>query len=202
MKRFKATRLALTVGIAAAAGSSQALQLFEFSEVCTGETPGGSPPWAMLAIEDFGANTVRFTLTHSATSAAGQFLTRLEVFANPLPGDIAAGALDQYVDAILFGVGSDAGYTYNIEFQLDNAPPPDRMLPGATMIQTLTGTGLDETDFEPMAGPNAGVFALLHLQGIATGEGSAKLCGMAVPEPSTMVALAVGGILLLARRRK
>jgi hypothetical protein len=203
MKRnIRAGRLLAIAGLTMAAAASQAVITLDFTDVCTGDPPGGTGPFATLTIADVGANTVRLTLSHNASSAAGQFLTRLELYVNPLPGDAAAGPLDPFVDAVEFGFGNDAGYTYNIAVEYDNAPPPDRLLPGLTSTQDISGTGLSEMSFATLPS-SSDVWALLHMQGIgAGGEGSAKLCGTLVPEPSTILALVVGGLTLLRLRKR
>jgi hypothetical protein len=105
------------------------------------------------------------------------------------------------VDAVEFGAGNDAGLTYNVKIEFDNAPPPDRLLPGLTAVQKLSGTGLTEDDFVTMPGSNGECYGLLHVQGLPNG-GSTKLCGQLVPEPASILGLGLGGFLLLGLRRR
>ena len=193
-----------TIVFSVFAASSQAILVFNFDTVVTGDTPGGASPWATLTISDAGANTVNFTLTHNATSSSGQFITALWLNMDPFPGNpqivensptILSGQFKQ--DAF-----NNAGLDFDGEilFETSNTSG-DRLEPAESVSWQITGTGLNESAFNSFSGGNQQVLAMIHVQGIDPGnEGSGKVA--AVPEPASLAAIMMGAAVLLRRRRK
>jgi hypothetical protein len=201
-------RLLTIAGLGLLAGLANATVTFNFDQVYSGDTPGGTSPWATLSISNDGAGQVKFTLSHNAGSTAGQFLTELDLSMTGIPGDFASVTpLDSKISGIDFGDNftTDAGqqFDYRVSFQTTGSGGGvHRLKPGESVSWDMTGTGLTEDVFNTLSDPHGAtspVFALLHLQGIP-GGGSAKLAP--VPEPATLSILGIGALGLIRRRRQ
>jgi hypothetical protein len=203
---WKAAGIALSAScfVVFQASAKADILVFQFDQVCTGDTPGGTPPWAFLTISDAAPDIVGITLTHSPTSAEGQFLTELDLSLTSIPGDVMAmEPYDPLVTDVEIGENffTDAGYQFDVRISYVNAPPPDCFLPGMSATTYIMGTGLTAASFMTTTEGDNGVWGMLHLQGIA-GGGSSKLCDDPVPEPSTLCAVAFCLAALLRRRKK
>ncbi|MBA3725077.1 MAG: hypothetical protein H0W86_01170 [Armatimonadetes bacterium] len=182
--------------------------VYTFDEVISGDTPGGTPPWATLTIEDMGPNVVDLTLTHNVSSAEGQFLTELDLSLTSIPGDIVVSEpLDPLLEGQpVFGdnLFTNAGFQFDVRIEFVNAPPDARFFPGLSATIELMGTGLDSSSFTTATqeGEPTDLFALLHIQGIPPNDGSGKLGGNPVPEPSALATLICLLPLLALRRRR
>lgn len=192
---------AVLLGLPAVASADFSL---DFSVIVTGDTPGGTGPWATLDVSDTGVDEVTMTLTHNASSAAGQFITALWLnYDGTLPGDIDVNSADASFEGWGFG-GTNAGLIFDLDVEIENSGGGDRLLPGESITFVITGTGLFADGFNTLSGAsgeNDPVLAMIHIQGIAgDGEGSSKLAP--VPEPATMAVLGLGALGLMRRRRK
>lgn len=173
--------------------SAHSLITLDFDTIWTSSgTPGGAAPWATLTIMDI-AGGVTMTLTHNNSSAAGQFLSTLNLLATPLPNDISISHSSSFIQGHSFGSYVDAGLNFNIKIDFKNGPPSARLTPGLSSTWDLLGTGLSEASFA-----SSSTSQMVHLQGIA-GGGSAKII---VPEPASMIALGTGLASLLGLRRR
>lgn len=203
----KTAGFALAAVCLVALGSTAKAEIlvFQFDQVCTGDTPGGTPPWATLTVSDAAPDIVEITLEHSPTSADGQFLTQLNLNLDAIPGDVTAmEPYDPLVTSVELGDNSfsDAGYQFDAKISFDNAPPEDRFLPGLSATVYIMGTGLTANSFMTSTGGEGDqVWGMLHLQGIS-GGGSAKLIDDPVPEPTSIWAVAFGCTAMLLRRKK
>ncbi|MBC8063428.1 MAG: PEP-CTERM sorting domain-containing protein [Chlorobia bacterium] len=205
--------MAIGLVVAGAVGSGQNAVAssfsFNFDTIVTGDTPSGSL-LATLIIADAGANSVLVTLNHNSTSAAGQFITDLWFNVSPFlvptqSGQTPSNKFQGGISAIQNGVGS-AGIDFDLRQQFENSGSGggiNRLKPGESISFTLSGTGLDATDFLSLSGGNrTDLFAMIHLQGIP-GASSVKLgTTTLVPEPASMVALGLGAMALIARKRR
>lgn len=187
-----------------AATASAAIQ-FDFSVLATGSTPSGSAPWATLVGTQNGADRVDFTFSHNASSAAGQFITRLYLNIAPFPGNLSLsliGAPPQYSGHSFSQNGqNDASSSFDFEMQLGTSNANGglaRLEPGESMSFFITGTGLTESSFLAMSNGTPRQ-AMIHLQGIPGGQ-SGKLTP--VPEPASLAALGIGAVALLRRRAR
>lgn len=171
--------------------SAHSTLTFDFNTIWTSSgTPGGTAPWATLTITDI-VGGVTMTLTHNSSSAAGQYLSTLNLLAAPLPNNINASHSSSYIQGISFGNYVDAGLGFNIKIDFKNGPPSARLNPGLSSTWDLFGTGLSEANFGL-----SNTSQMVHLQGIA-GGGSAKII---VPEPASLIALGTGIASLLGLR--
>ena len=191
----------LIFGVAAA---SQAFTL-NFSGLQTGTAPLGGAPWASLTITDAGVNTVDFTLTHNASSAAGQFLSTLWLNMDPYPGSPAIIESSPKINGASFSHNgiNHASLTFDasVGFEVSNAGGGvNRLKPGESVSWQFTGTGLSAASLMATAG-TSNVLAMIHVQNIGQNGDSGKIIAT-VPEPASMSALALALGSLLARRRR
>lgn len=168
---------------------------WDFNTVVSGDTPGGSAPYATLECVDLGDGAA-FTLTfNDSVGDEGEFLGQLDLAYN---GDLS-GASFSSVDSSqvtggTFGSFTDAGGSYDVKIDFNNANNGFRIEPGDVVHFQITGTGIECENFTD---------ALLHIQGTGlNNEGSSKVGPGAVPEPASMAALGMGALGLLARRRR
>lgn len=203
-------KAAVVAGLGAGfAVTSQATLIFNFNNLLTGDPPAGTGPWATLTIDDIAPDTVRLVLTHNASSAQGQFISKLLLNLTSVPGNITGiGPFDAKLNGPpQFGEDAfpDASYRFDvkIDFHVSNANNGAlRLKPGESVTVDIFGTGLNENSFFATADGSQGpIYGLIHLQGI-NGEGSAKLDPDVIPEPATLLAVGAGLAGLVARRRR
>lgn len=199
------------VGAGAFVGvTANAVVIFDFNTVYTGTLPDGTPPFATATISDVGVDTVRLQLDHNSGSAAGQFITQLNLNMVTVPGSISFSNyvnLNKFNLPITYGENffTDAGTQFDmkVQFQTSNANGGiNRLKPGEFVSVDMTAPGLTASNFLAYSNPVDGmppVLALLHMQGLPNGE-SGKLEG--VPEPATLLALGAGLAALASKRRK
>lgn len=194
-----------------AVGAKATTLTFDFTDLITGIMPSSSSPVATLTIQDVGLNTVHVTLSHNAGSASGQFITGLWFNLNPLPTGLVLNnptPANKFDGASSFGLNTEqrAGLNFDAHQGFETSGSGggvNRLKPGENVFFELSGLGLDASDFLSTAVPTGGqrndVIAMIHVQGIATGESSGHVAAV-VPEPLTFVPVATG-LMLLGRRR-
>ncbi|HWP31519.1 MAG TPA: PEP-CTERM sorting domain-containing protein [Fimbriimonadales bacterium] len=197
--KTKVARILFVPGLIAAFAPSYAL-FFEFNVLVTGDLPGGTAPWATLSITDSGVDMVDMTLTHSASSAAPQFVTELLLNIEPFPSDLNLIESSPTIVGWEFDEDdiNDAGGMFDMQVDFETSNSGDRLNPGESVTFQVTGTGLDANDFNAFSKGNLNVLGMVHIQGI-NGEGSGKVA--AVPEPASILAL-IGAFGILAARRR
>jgi hypothetical protein len=178
------------LSLAAFAQASASSITFPFSTVHTGATPGGSPPWAVMHMNDIPGG-VQISLTNSATNPAGQFIRELNLLFNVQPTGFSF-ASDPYVQQIILGNYTDASLSFNVEVRFKAAPPTARLLPGNT--STFKLFGVSTANF---VGANNS--AMVHIQNIPPLGDSGKIIA---PEPGSLIAIGTGLVSLLGLRRR
>lgn len=181
---------------------------FEFGTVhsSAADAPQGAAPWATLEFNQNGVDQVDFTLTHSSSSVAGQFLRNLYLNIDPfvaatvtLTDTTNVNVTSTSVSQNAFGHATATGFDLFFEFQTSGGA--GRFAPGESISWTMTGAGLTESNFMALSGGSAPAYGLIHLQGIPGGF-SSHIEATPVPEPATMVALAGLAAVAIRRRKK
>lgn len=178
-----------------------------FTNVYTGDTPGGTGPFATAVFTDMAPNTVNLTLTHNSSSLSPQFLTLLRLNVDPAVASITTTAIGGKTTAFVssaVGAAVDAGtsFDFSINFGTSNGGGGvNRLNSGDFIVLQMVGTGLTAEHFNAFSTGGTPVQALLHLQGI-NDVGSSKLAGEAVPEPASLAVLAGLGFIAARKRRK
>ncbi|MCB0824630.1 MAG: PEP-CTERM sorting domain-containing protein [Armatimonadetes bacterium] len=198
-------RLVILCGLVGVGSIASAATLnFDFGTIITSSgTPGGPNPWVSVQLDDVTADTVRVTISHHATSAAGQYVDYLNL-------NVASGITTPTVNLVTnvnssfnslsYGTDSitDASANFDLRLDFKNAAA-NRINPGDVWVGDLVSSGLSVASFDELSTGGVQVPAMLHYNGFANG-GSAKLAP--VPEPATLLGLSAGAALLLRRKRK
>lgn len=194
------------VGAALIGPAAQATITFEFNTVIAG-APQGGPAFATLTIENAGTDTVTLTLDHSADPglAGGQAIHYLLLNIDPFVAGFNLTSADPHFEGFSLSENgkNDSGASFDLKVDFDIAPPSDRFTAGDVVTMTATGTGLTENSFDALSAGNAQYQGMIHFISIPPVGDSAKVVpGQPVPEPATLVALGLGAVVLLKRRRK
>lgn len=205
MRNFKSALILAAVATVAFSASSASAVTFNLSSVYTGATPGGTAPWVTVNITDVAANKVNISVSHNATSVAGQFISDLYLNLNPfvasvtVSNEVNANKRNGAIGLSLDGINGAAGNVFdmNISFVTSNSGGGvNRLKPGEVWSADLTGAGLAASNF--LALNNKGNEVGAHLQGIPGGLSSHITT---VPEPGTIAALGLGAVALIRRRK-
>jgi len=169
---------------------------WQFNTVVSGDTPGGSAPWATLDCTNIQGGA-EFTLTFNNFTGAGadtEFLNQLDLAYN---GDLSGATFStpsQSVTGATFGSFTDAGGSYDLKVNFETSNSSGfRVLPGDSVTFDVMGSNVSCENFTT---------GLLHINGTTGTEGSSKVAPGPVPEPASMAALGMGALGLLARRRR
>lgn len=205
-KNFKA--LFVGVGIAVAA-ASHALT-FNLTNVWTQGNGGLVSGFNFVTIKltDNGANKVKLEVTNNLTTHPNSFISKIYLNLRPVAVStpittsvLTAGTPSNYIQGTSQGnntVNGAGGTDWDFEIDLRTSATAQAFTnPTKTVSFNLTGTGLDETDFNALS-PQS-YFAGVHMQGLNNGA-SAHIA--AVPEPASLAILGLGAAALLRRRRK
>lgn len=196
----KVSSVLLAMGLSlGGAAAHAATQSYSFSE-CLAGCSGSVSSLGTLVLSDLaGGNGVSFSLT--ATLPAGAFIDYLKFNGPGGSFSAASGAGLQTIASGAYGTNTDAGlsFVWKLDFPNSNGKGSDRFLNGDTAGWTITGSGLDVSDFAFSSGSPM----LLHVNNAFAAD-SVKL-GLAtapVPEPQTYAMLLAGLGLLGAAVRK
>jgi hypothetical protein len=206
MSKFlmRLSALGLFAGVLTSANASIT---WHFVNLVSGDPPEGSD-WAVLTISDIGTDLVELTLKHNDTSVSPQFIGELWLNLTEIPDDLSAD-FGSPISSISWGddAFTNTGNQWDVDVQLFTSQG-NRLEVGDSVTWTMSGTGLDEQDFNTLSTPNGenvAALGMIHLQAI-NGEGSAKLTVdeffPSVPEPASMAVLGIGAIALLRKRRR
>ncbi|HMS54052.1 MAG TPA: PEP-CTERM sorting domain-containing protein [Fimbriimonadaceae bacterium] len=204
---MKNTKTLMTVAAMAtlgfAANAAHALT-FDLSLVYTGATPGGTAPWMTITITDVAADTVNMSISHNASSAAGQFISDVYFNLDPFVGSMSVSNevnANKRSGLTLSnnGINGAAGNVFdmNVQFVTSNSSGgANRLKPGETWSADLMAAGLSANSFNAVN--NMGNYVGAHLQGIQGGLSS----HITTPEPGTWAAIGLGALALLRKRKK
>ncbi|QYK52133.1 MAG: PEP-CTERM sorting domain-containing protein [Fimbriimonadaceae bacterium] len=202
----RALAIAATLGVLGSSAYAASFSM-DFTNVVSGPTPGGTSPYASAVFMDSAPDVVRLVLTHNSGSAAGQFLTQVNLNVAPGITSVAAYAMDGKTTAFQnysFSQVTNAGSTYDFTLNFGTSAANGgvaRLNPGESVEFLLEGAGLNANSFNAYSSGGTPQLGLVHIQGLANGQ-SAKLGAEAVPEPATMAALAGLGLAVARRRKK
>lgn len=165
---------------------------WNFNTVVSGDTPGGTAPWATLTGTTSGSN-VDFVLTFNNTGSPdpSEFLKQLDL---AYTGGFSGSTLttgDSRIIGTTFGSLTDAGGHFDVKIDFNTANNNPRVNPGESVDFTITGASADNF-----------TTGLLHINNTPGPQGSGKVAPGAVPEPASMAALGMGALGLLGRRRR
>ncbi len=210
-------KLALLVFGAALIGSASASVTLNLGSAINGSVVGaGSPNWLTATFETVSAGTVKLTMTNDMSVASGGFVTSWLFNSNkaitgfshltsPVNGPVATAT--SYSSNGNVGANDIKGGLFDVLFTFTNANNSGRFSGQKSTIYTLTGTGLTENDFLSTSisggssNPGSGYYSAAKIQGYGTSAGVGTKV-QAVPEPTSMAALALGGLTLLRRRKR
>jgi hypothetical protein len=184
--------------------SASAAITFDFGTIVAG-APAGGPLYARLTISNAGADTVSLVLENTATlpDADGQAIQRMHLNVDPFIVGLVVTSAHAHFDGFDYTQDgqNDAGSMFDLQINFVGAPPAARFLPGDVVAMTATATGLTEDHFIPLSAGDVPRQAMIHLISIPPFEDSAKVT-TPVPEPASMIALGIGAVALLRRRKK
>ena len=159
----------------------------------------GGPVFARLTFENAGLDTVTMTLENTALlpAADGQAISRLLLNVDPFVSG-SLSSLSSKLKSWEFKEDgfTDTGATFDLRINFDNNFN-NRILPGDSIVMTATGNGLTENSFDALSVGNNQYPGMVHLISIPPNGDSAK----AVPEPASMIALGLGALALVRRRK-
>jgi hypothetical protein len=157
---------------------------------------------ATLTFNNTVANTVQFTLTNTqsnlgaAISGSGAFLSELwynYTGSSTLTFTKVNFAAVNNGGTFAQGTLTNAGLSFNLDLDLPTSNAGGgvaRFKNGESLVWTLSGTGLDASQFS-----TATRSTMVHLQGVTTQAGSTKYVnggGSTVPEPASVLLLGSG----------
>ena len=184
------------------ASSASAVIVFEFGTVIAG-APQGGPLFARLTMENAGTDTVTLTLENTATlpAASGQAIKTLLLNVDPyVSGTITSGSSKFTSYGFSENGKNDSGGKFDLKIDFDTAQT-NRFLPGDTVVMTATGSGLTENSFDAFSGGTQQWQGMIHLISVPPNQDSAKIT-TPIPEPASIVALGLGAVALLRRRKR
>lgn len=166
---------------------------WDFGTVVSGDTPGGTAPWANLTGTASG-NDTNFVLTFNGNNGApaDEFLKQLDLaYTGGFGSNSTLTTGSSSITGATFGSLTDAGGKFDVKIDFSTPNNSDRVNPGEVVDFTITNSNVDNF-----------TTGLLHINNTPGNEGSGKVAPGAVPEPASMAALGMGALGLLGRRRR
>lgn len=204
---MKKLLLPVLVGLGVLMGSAQANAAitFYFNDIVAG-TPEGGPTWAVLTITDAGGGFVNFSFenTTDGSEAPTSRIAKLLLNVDPFVSGLTLTESEAEITGFSFDEDSenDSGSSFDLAIDFDPSDP-DVFAPGETVTWQIYGDGLTEESFNVLSGGNSQRLAMIHLLSVDDNQNSAKVQpGEPVPEPASLIALGLGGLALLRRRKK
>ena len=165
---------------------------WNFNTVISGDTPGGTAPWATLTgTQDSGNVDFVLTFNNAGSPDPSEFLKQLDL---AYTGGLSGSGLttsDTRITGVTFGSLTDAGGHYDLKIDFNTPNNGNRVNPGGVVDFTITGASADNF-----------TTGLLHINNTPGQSGSGKVAPGPVPEPASMAALGMGALGLIGRRRR
>jgi len=196
-------RLLSIASLAVLAVVSQASVVFDFRLQYEGN---GNPviPAGKLTITDTDLNTVQLTLLNTADSS-DQFIRSLFLNLTAMPANASSSFLSPVKSVTWNEDKINTGLAFDLQIDLARSKK-DRLAAGESTTFTLSGFGLDETDFLANCPNNDDVMAMIHVASTPNGDSAKLINGIehssVVPEPATIAVLASAFSALAIRRRR
>lgn len=195
-------RLAIVATASIAVAPSAFGVVFNLGTGINGDLPDGSAPYATITIVNAGVDAVTVTMDNNAPIE--NFIVRVALNLSSNIDVAFAYVSGNVADLTTDGPNHSTGHPsmqaglFDVVFGYPTSgSDPNRFNGGEDSVYTLTGTGLDETDFLSLS--TEGWMAAARFQGISN-DGSGTVGHL--PEPATMAALGLGAVAMLRRRRK
>jgi len=219
MKRLTRIVCAVWVLVLASAGAARGgVITFGLVDEFSGGTPPAAavpPPWLTVTIDD-GGTPGSVTLTLAATNLTdSEFVSKwflnLDPNLDPTSLIFSAPTKTGMFDAPIINTKvnefkADGDGEYDIKFSFATTGKDGgshRFRAGDSIQYTVTGIAtLTAASFDFLSNPAGGhgpFHTAAHVQGIGPSDGSGWVTA---PEPATLAMLAIGGLAMLARRRR
>ncbi|KXK21928.1 MAG: PEP-CTERM sorting domain-containing protein [Fimbriimonadaceae bacterium] len=186
-----------------ALGSALTIDFYS-TNVLTGPGIAAGVPVLSVTITDSAPDEVSVTVFNNAPSGTTQTVKTLWLNVDPYPASLRGGSGDSHVDSINWGATADTqgapmGLTFDVKIEFKTGGPT-RIPAQDSSVFTLTGSGLDESDFFTGTPQDADILGVAHVISTVGNEESVHL--YAVPEPASIAGMLLGFGAIAARRAR
>lgn len=186
-----------------ALGSALTIDFYS-TKVLTGPGLAAGVPVLTVTITDSVPDEVTVTVFNNAPLGTTQTIKTLWLNVDPYPASLRGGSGDSHVDSINWGATADTqgapmGLTFDVKIDFKTGGP-SRIPAQDSSVLTLTGSGLDESDFFAGTPQDADVLGVAHVISTVGNEESVHL--YAVPEPTSIAGMLLGFGAIAARRAR